>query len=370
MTQVADLAAFLEEIAPLPLAESWDNVGLLWGDPATSVSRVMTCLTVTSATAAEAVTARADLLVSHHPTLFRAVKRVTARQSDPNRYLWDLARSNIAIISHHTAYDNAAGGINDQLAALLGLEIVGPLLPAGDTALCKVIVFTPETDRERVLAAAFAAGAGHIGNYRECSFRTPGTGTFFGAEETNPTVGQPGRREEAPEERLELICREQDASRIVRAIRQAHSYEEPAIDIYPLTNKLPGPGSGRVGSLPTAETLACLATRVGKLLGTSAVQYAGDPARFVNRVAICCGAGDSFIGSTPGKADVLLTGEARFHRALESIDLGIGLIAAGHHATERLGVEALAGQIQARFPALQVWPSQTESDPWQLASSS
>ena len=205
-TTVADVAGWLERFAPSHLAESWDNVGLLWGDPSVVVERVMTCLTVTPTTAAEAIRARAGLIVSHHPVLFRAVKQVRADRVETG-YLWDLARAGVAIASPHTAFDNTDGGINDLLCRRLGIVETSPLRPIGSgRASFKVVVFTPEADREAVMAGAFAAGAGVIGDYRECSFAIPGAGTFFGTEATDPAIGQKGRRETVAELRLEFVC--------------------------------------------------------------------------------------------------------------------------------------------------------------------
>lgn len=363
---VAEVMAWLDAFAPPALAEDWDNVGLLWGDPAAPVGSILTCLTLTDAVAAEAIEQGAALIVSHHPVLFRAVKRVTAAAADANRMLWRLARAGVAVASPHTALDNCDGGINDWLAERLGLTSVGPLRPGrAETVACKVVVFTPESARPGVLEAAFAAGAGRIGAYRECSFGAPGTGTFFGEAGANPAVGQAGRREEAPEWRLEVVCPRREASGVVQAIRGAHPYEEAAIDVYPLEPPPggSGPGIGRVGSLPRAEPLGALAARVAALLDAPGLSYAGDPSRAVRRVAIACGAGDDFLADAARRADVLLTGEARYHRAIEAEARGVGLILAGHHATERPGVEMLAARLAGAFPGLSVRPSRVERDP-------
>ncbi len=367
MKAVVDLVMWLEDFAPPRLAESWDNVGLLWGDPGAVIDQVMTCLTVTNTTAQEAITAGAGLILSHHPILFQPVQRITVQGNNPHAFLWHLARAGVAVVSPHTAFDNCNGGINDTLAARLGLVEVEPLRPAVPAPCCKVVVFTPESDREAVLDAAFAAGAGRIGAYRECAFGTPGTGTFFGAESTHPAVGQKGRREQVAEIRLELLCPEADLGRVRAAVRAAHSYEEPAIDVYALKPEPTGPGIGRVGNLPQPEPLGALAGRVARLLDAPGTRFVGDPARPIERVAIACGAGDDFLRDARCRsADVLLTGEARFHRALEAESLQLGLIVAGHHATERIGVEALADRLARAFTDLTIWPSRTEHDPWRL----
>ncbi|MBX6312784.1 MAG: Nif3-like dinuclear metal center hexameric protein [Isosphaeraceae bacterium] len=368
MITVADLATWLERFAPSRLAESWDNVGLLWGDPRAEVHKVMTCLTVTPDSAAEAIEEGAGAIVSHHPILFRAVKAVRADRPE-TAMLWDLARAGVAVLSPHTAFDNTEGGINDGLAQRLGLLDMAPLRPAPPRPLYKVVVFAPDADREPVLAAAFAAGAGRIGNYDECSYSSEGFGTFFGTEGTNPAVGQAGRRETVREWRIEVLCPGDRLAAVLAAIRAKHSYEEPAIDVYPLQATPEGPGLGRVGRLAEPMTLEELARRLAQVLQAPGLHYVGDPGARVERVALACGAGDDFLGDAHRVgADCLLTGEARFHRALEARALGLGLILAGHFATERPGIEDLAARLVDAFPSLTIWASRRERDPLVLVS--
>lgn len=363
-TTVGDVAAWLERFAPRRLAESWDNVGLLWGDPGAPVRTIMACLTVTPTTADEAIDGPADLIVSHHPVLFRGTKSVRADHRETG-FLWRLARRGISILSPHTAFDNTVGGINDLLAERLGLREVGPLRAGPQSQDFKVVIFATESDREPVLAAAFSAGAGRIGDYLECSFATLGRGTFFGGESTKPTVGERGRRETVEEWKVEVVCPARALPGVLAAVRSAHSYEEPAIDIVPLQRIDDGPGVGRIGRLPEPESLRDLAARVARVLGSSSPQYAGEPGQRVERLAIACGAGDDFLGDAGSAgADALLTGEARYHRALEARARGLGLIVAGHHATERPGVEDLARRLAEVFPHLTIWASRREEDPW------
>ena len=363
MTTVADLAAWLERFAPRRLAESWDNVGLLWGDPLAVVSRVMTCLTVTTETAAEAIAGGAGAIVSHHPILFRPVKAVTAATTD-GAMLWRLARADVAVLSPHTALDNTIGGINDGLARRLGLVDVGPLRPTAPTGWCKVVVFVPPDGAEGVRSAMFDAGAGRVGRYERCSFAGQGVGTFFGGEGARPAAGQAGRFEEVAELRLEVICPERAVDRVVAAARAAHPYEVPAIDVLPLRIEPEGPGVGRVGRMGMPMRLDAFAALVKSTLGAPATTYAGEPGRVVERVAIACGAGDDFLADAIRLgADALLTGEARYHRAIEARSAGVGLVLAGHHATERPGVEDLAGRIAAEVAGVEVWASRREVDP-------
>src|SRR5262245_11709941 len=265
MPTVAEIAAALEAFAPPHTAADWDNVGLLLGDPADSVTRLMTCLTVTPDVAEEAVAERVNLIVSHHPILFRGAKQLTAGRGD-GRVVLPLARAGVAVYSPHTAFDNCAGGINDILCRRLGVGNAVPLRSREGLRECKLVVFIPDKDLGRVSDAVFAAGAGTIGKYNECSFRLAGKGTFFGTDETNPTIGQKGRREDVDEWRLEVIVPEAKVAGVVRAMRQAHSYEEPAFDVYPLKPGFSG-GEGRVGELAGAVPLGELARTAKAALG-------------------------------------------------------------------------------------------------------
>jgi dinuclear metal center YbgI/SA1388 family protein len=363
MPVVADLVQALQEIAPPERAAGWDNVGLLLGDSANAVQRVVTCLTVTPASAAEAVDAGAQMIVTHHPVLFRPTQRLTAATVE-GRTLLPLLRAGVAVYSPHSAFDDAPGGINDVLAAKLGMTQVVPLRAGLSTPQCKIVVFVPDADLGRVGDALFAAGAGRIGQYRECSFRLAGTGTFFGADATNPTVGQKGRREEVEEWRLEAICTEAMVDVAVAAMRQAHSYEEPAYDVYPLRPARAIVGTGRVGLLAQPAMLADFAAQVKHMLAANCMQIVGEPALSVRRVAIACGAAGEFIGdAVRAEADVFLTGEVRFHDCLAAQAQGLALVLPGHYATERCGVESLAARLQQRFPSLEVWASRHEADP-------
>ena len=278
LTTVADVVAWVEGFAPSRLAEPWDNVGLLWGDPASAAEKVLTCLTVTAAVAAEAIEDRADVIVSHHPVLFKAVKSVRADRPE-GATLWRLARANVAIVSPHTALDNTLGGINDILAGRLGLVDVGPLRPSPARARFKVVVFAPGAERAAIIEAAFGAGAGRIGDYEGCSYSGTGVGTFLGKEGTNPTVGEAGRRTSVRERRIELPVMADCLAPVLAAIRAHHSYEEPAIDVYPLRSEPEGAGIGRVGRLPAAESLSGFAHRVSAALGCPPPQVVGEPGR-------------------------------------------------------------------------------------------
>ena len=363
MLTVSTILEYLDEFAPRELSAEWDNVGLLLGDRSAAVERVMTCLTVTPDSAAEAIQEGAQLIVTHHPILFRPVKRLTT-DTPEGRMLLALARGNVAVYSPHTAFDNVKGGINDIIADRLGLVDVVALRRNQGPRLCKVVVFVPDADLPKVSDALFAGGAGRIGQYSECSFRLAGTGTFFGSDASNPTVGVKGRREEVNEWRLEVICPEPAVESVVAAMRKAHSYEEPAFDVYSLRPGVGSGGAGRIGSLPAEVTLAELAKTVQSALSAKHVDIVGNPATSVRRLALACGAAAEFMhDALAQRADVFLTGEARFHDYLAAQANGLQLVLPGHYATERIGVEALAAKMQEKWPELRIWASRQERDP-------
>jgi dinuclear metal center YbgI/SA1388 family protein len=362
MTTVRQLCDWLQAFAPVEHAAEWDNVGLLLGDPAAQIERVRTCLTVTPEVVAEAVAERVGMIVSHHPILFRGAKQLASNRGD-GRIVWPLAQAGVAVYSPHTSFDNAAGGINDSLCKRLGLTGVAPLRTRDGAKQFKVVVYVPVGDLPKLADAMFAAGAGSIGDYRECSFRLPGTGTFYGEEATNPVVGQKGRREEVDEFRFEVVCPERKLVDVLNAMRASHPYEEVAHDIYPLKTIAKG-GDGRIGNLPEPMPLGELARLTQQVLSAGPVQYVGDANRVVRKVALACGAAGEFLkDAKSARADVFLTGEARFHDYLSAKQDGIALVLPGHYATERPAVEELAATLQAAFPDLAIRASHAETDP-------
>ena len=362
MPSVAEFVAYLERFAPLALAADWDNVGLLLGDPTSSAERVLTCLTITPDVVTEAVAEKVGLIVAHHPILFKGAKRLTTATPE-GQLLLPLFRAGIAVYSPHTAFDNCPGGINDGLATRLSLTNICPLRAKESRRECKLVVFVPDADLDKVSDAIFNAGGGVIGQYRECSFRLAGTGTFFGTEATNPAVGQKGRRESVNEWRLEVVVPEARITGVIAAVRSAHSYEEPAFDVYPLRPMSSG-GEGRIGELPAPMSLQAFATLVKQALHAATVQFVGPVTKPVQRVAIACGAAGEFLTDAKrATADVFLTGEVRFHDCLSAEQSGIGIVLPGHYATERPGIEDLAVRLQSEFPDATIWASRRECEP-------
>ena len=357
----------MEELAPTRHAESWDNVGLLVGDAAQDVSGAMLTIDYTPEVACEAAGAKANVIVAYHPPIFDAVKRVTSGGS--TGLIFDAIRRGVAIYSPHTALDVAPGGTNDMLADILELRERAPLKLAQTKATqYKLVTFVPHEALEKVSRALFEAGAGRIGNYTSCSFRSPGTGTFFGEEGTNPAVGQSGKLETSEEVRLETVVAINRIDEVIRALRAAHPYEEPAFDLNQLAAPPEGLGIGRVGKLPENVTADMLANRIKRELEIDRLLIAGDPQRLVRRAAVCAGAcGNLLDDAIAQRVDLYLTGEMRHHDALKAARAGVTVICTLHSNSERAVLKRLAEQLRQRLPGLAVHVSQKDRDPFAIA---
>ncbi|HPD17344.1 MAG TPA: Nif3-like dinuclear metal center hexameric protein [Planctomycetota bacterium] len=353
---VATVVEALHTIAPPSLAESWDNVGLIAGDPAAPCRRVLVCLDVDAALVRRAARAGAQLIVSHHPPLFAPLHKITA-DTPSGSLLLGAARAGVALAAAHTNYDVAPGGVNDVLADLLDLRAVEPLTRAESSAQAKLVVFTPAADLEAVIRALSAAGAGVIGQYRDCTFRTPGTGTFRGLAHSCPTVGQAGRFEEVPEFRLEAVVPLALAERAIAAARAAHSYEEPAIDLYPLAGGRLDLGLGRCGDLARECPARRLVRRIRQRLRVTSVRTAGDLRRTVRRVAVLGGSGGKCVDDAVRRGcQLYLTGEVSHHQALAAEAAGLVLVDAGHAGTEAPAIPVLARRLSELCPGVHFTP--------------
>ncbi len=353
----------LDQFAPAKLAAEWDNTGLLLGDASLEVSRILTCLTLTEDVADEAILGNVQLIVTHHPILFRPVKNLSS-QNREGKMLLRLARAGVGVYSPHTRFDNAVEGINARIARGLGLVKLQPLRMHKANDEAKIVVFVPESDLDRVAQAMFAAGAGKIGEYSECSFRLPGTGTFHGSAASHPKVGTKEITETVAEIRLEVRCEQRLLESVISAMMSAHSYEEPAYDIYALQTLDPRIGEGRLGSLPIKKNLGEIIPLAKDLFKTSHLQIVGSIDRTIGKVAIACGAAGEFLSDAIRKrADLFITGEMRFHELLKAQQEGIAILMPGHYASERPAVEYLADWLSGQFPGLHIIASHRESDP-------
>ncbi len=367
--KLSDIVGIINKIAPQNLAEKWDAVGLQVGDPTVTVSRIMTALDPGAPAIDAAIAAGCQLLVTHHPFIFKPLSRLTA--ADPvTARIFRAIRNNLAVISLHTNYDSAEGGLNDLLAEKIGVVSCKPLTESLHEELVKLAVFVPRGFEPQVMEALFRF-SGFIGNYRDCSFRVDGTGTFFPLQGAKPFQGEVGIRESAEEVRLEVLLRAADAGKALEAMKAAHPYEEPAYDLYPLLNKGKGFGLGRIGVLGKPATLAEYAALVRERLNASLVRYVGSPLQSVRTVALCSGGGASFLHEAKRRgADLLVTGDVKYHDARTAEEIGLALMDAGHFGTEIIAAQGLATRIsnecRHRRYEVELLPCRDELDPFQV----
>ena len=361
--RVGDVSDVLERIAPLSLAAEWDNVGLLIGQPDAPVRRLILTIDLTEDVLDEVVRAGAEMVMAYHPVIFKPISRVSG-------VVLSAAQAGVAVYSMHTALDAAAGGTNDVLAEAIGIAGARPLQPQAGEPECKLVVFVPERDLAAVTEAAFGAGAGRMGRYTECAFRTPGTGTFRGEPGSRPAVGRPGRREEVQEWRVEMVCPRDRLGEVLSAVRAAHSYETPAIDVVPLA-AAPGPlGMGRIGRLKRPMEVSRFVGQVKRALGVRRILRAGRDSGKVGLVACAAGsAGSLYEAALAAEADAYVTGEMRHHDALAAAaaENRMMVLCVGHTNSERPVLAKLADRLRRELPALQVSLSRFDRDPFRIA---
>ena len=341
---IEDIEQFFESWAPRWTAWDRDNVGLQVGDRARKVQRVLLALDLTPAVVREAISKKADLIITHHPLLFRPPSSITT--SDPiGRIALALAEKKIALFSAHTNLDFTRGGVSFALANALGLRDVRFLSPLKET-LAKISVFVPEKYVDQVTSAMSESGAGIIGHYHSCSFRVPGTGTFRASLEARPFVGKAGVFERVDEVRLEMLTPRARVNGVVAAMKRAHPYEEVAYDVYPLQNENPNFGMGAIGNLRRPVSLKALLATTKRVLGAEGLRYAGELRRTVKRIAVCGGSGsDLFHEALAAKADAFITADVRYHTFQAASDQ-IALIDAGHWETEQVILQPLAERLR------------------------
>ena len=323
-------------------AEEWDNVGLHAGDRNKEISRIMVALSPGEDAVNAAVEAGVDMLLTHHPLIFRSMKQINS-DTATGRSLLKLIRNDVNLYCAHTNLDIAKDGVNDVLAQALELEQVKPLADITHDICYKVVVYVPAGYEEIVRQAMCKAGAGCIGNYSGCTFQAKGTGTFLPGENTNPFIGEAGRMEYAEEYRLETVVPQAVLSAVIRAMEAVHPYEEVAYDVFRLENGGEDRGIGRVGQLKEAVSLAEFLDFTASKLSCNHMTYRGDLSRQIKTVALCGGSGSSYMGAAKkAGADVYVTGDMRYHDAQAADEMDLCVVDAGHLRTERMIVDALA----------------------------
>ncbi|KAA1252167.1 Nif3-like dinuclear metal center hexameric protein [Mycobacterium simiae] len=369
--RLADVIEVLDQAYPPRLAESWDSVGLVCGDPGDVVDSVTVAVDATPAVVDDVP--NGGLLLAHHPLLLRGVDTVAA-STPKGALVHRLIRSGSSLFTAHTNADAASPGVSDALAHTLGLAVEAVLDQwPGAADLDKWVIYVPDEHAGMVRAAVFEAGAGHIGDYSRCSWSVTGTGQFLPGDGASPAIGSVGTVERVTEARVEVVAPAWKRAAVLAAMRAAHPYEEPAFDIFALVPPPAELGLGRIGSLPRPEPLRDFVSRVGLALPQTCwgVRAAGNPDLMVSRVAVCGGAGDSLLGAAVA-ADVqaYVTADLRHHPADEHCRSSqVALIDVAHWASEFPWCGQAAQVLRSHFgDSLPVRVCTIRTDPWNVAT--
>jgi dinuclear metal center YbgI/SA1388 family protein len=341
---IAEFQQTFERTTPPGAAWQHDNVGLLVGRPGERITNILVALDVTMTIAKEAVRRKANLIVAHHPLIFRPLAAVTS-SSPTGELVMFLIEKNIAVYAAHTNFDSVRHGVSFALARRLGLENIAVLSPMKES-LTKIAVFVPATHADRVAEAMHAAGGGMFTKYQECSFRTEGIGTFKGMNDARPFLGTVGELVATPEVRIEMLAERWKVAAVVGAMTKAHPYEEIAYDIYTLENRNTEYGLGAVGDLARPTDARKFLSAVKRKLGADGLRYAGAVNRRIARVAVCGGSGSDHIAdAVTSGADAFVTADLKYH-AMQDAAGRLLVIDAGHYETEQLALAPLADQIR------------------------
>jgi dinuclear metal center YbgI/SA1388 family protein len=359
--KVKTVTAFLEALAPRAYQESYDNSGLLTGLPDQDVTGILVSLDCTEAVVQEAIDTHCNLIVAHHPIIFSGLKKLTGT-SYVERTIIKAIRHHIAIYAIHTNLDNVHTGVNRKIAEAIGLTRLQVLRPKVGT-LTKLVTFIPHTHAEGVLSALYQAGAGQLGNYKNCSFQTEGTGTFMPNEAAKPHIGSANTQETVKEIRAEVILPAYKQDDVLAALRQSHPYEEVAYYLTPLGNQNQEVGSGMLGETPSAEEPLAFLHRLKKAMNLSVIRHTRLLETPVKKVAVCGGSGAFLLpDAIQAGAQVFVTSDIKYHEFFDA-DNRIILADIGHYESEVLTKDLLVALLTQKFPTFAVNFSRTITNP-------
>lgn len=328
------IAKLIEQHFPKHLAESWDNVGFLVGSPNSRIEKLMTALELTPAVLEEAVDKNVDLLVVHHPLIFKPLKAITD-ETETGRLIKDLLKHKIGLYVAHTNLDAGAEGLANYFANAMGIMTPRPIEITHHTAYIKLVTYVPKEHAEKVADAIAVGGGGQLGNYDNCHFFLEGMGMFRPLEGSNPFVGEVGQLERVEEVRIETIVPRPAVKHVVTELLKAHPYEVPAYDLIPLENELESYGIGAMGHLPQAISFESLCERVKEIFGVKILRGVKVAEHNVRHIAICPGAGADYISmASKAGCEVLITGDLKYHEAQLARSLRLSIIDVGHYESE------------------------------------
>ncbi|CAN5334712.1 Nif3-like dinuclear metal center hexameric protein [soil metagenome] len=359
--KIKDVTAYLESLAPVVYQESYDNSGLLTGDPNAEVRGILVTLDCTEAVIEEAIRVNCNMIVAHHPILFKGIKKLTGK-TYVERTLIKAIRHEVAIYAIHTNLDNVHEGVNKMIAEKIGLKNTKVLLPRGDT-LSKLETFIPKESLEAVMEALHAAGAGQIGNYKNCSFQSEGTGTFQPNENASPFIGKTGQAERVNELKVEVLFPSHLRPGILSALQRSHPYEEVAYYITKLDNTNQEVGAGLIGELDVDVEPIIFLQRLKQHMNLSVVRHTALSAKPVRRVAICGGAGSFLLGEAIAQeADVFVSSDFKYHEFFDA-EGKITIADIGHYESEQFTKELLNKVLSKKFTTFAINFSKTVTNP-------
>lgn len=358
---IRDIVDYVESVAPTAYQESYDNAGLIIGDAESFITSALITLDVTEAIIDEAIEHKCGLIISHHPILFKGLKRING-STYVERCVVKAIKNDIAIYAAHTNLDSILNGVNGKICEKIGLAGIRILAPAPDKLL-KLVTFIPADHLEKVREAVFAAGAGHIGNYDQCSYNIVGEGTFRGGESTKPFAGIKGEFHTEKEIRFETILPGHLKNKVIKALLNSHPYEEVAYDLYPLQNDFPTVGAGMIGELPQEENEADFLARVMEIFNSKVIRHTVFLNKPVKRVAVCGGTGSFLLSRAMAEgADVFVTADFKYHEFFDA-ENKILVADIGHYESEQFSKEVFRELLIKKFPNFALHLSGIKTNP-------
>ena len=359
--QLAEILRHLEEIAPPQLQENYDNSGLLVGEPKTDITGVLISLDCVESTIDEAIAKNCNLIVAHHPIVFSGLKRFN-NANYVQRTIQKAIKNDVALYAIHTNLDNVYHqGVNAKIAEVLNLKNTKILAPKSGGIL-KLVTYCPIENAEEVKNALFNAGAGHIGNYSECSFSTEGKGTYKGNLASNPYSGNKGERHSENEFRLEVVLRDYQKTTVLKALKNTHPYEEVAYEIYPTLNMDQEIGSGLIGDLANEMDTSQFLTYIKKAMGLEVIRYTSYSKK-IKKVALCGGSGQFLLQhALKSNADVFITGDFKYHQFFDA-ENQLMICDIGHYESEKFTIDLLYDILTKKFSNFAVLKTEGDTNP-------
>jgi dinuclear metal center YbgI/SA1388 family protein len=349
---IKEVTDYLETLAPRSYQESYDNAGLIVGEPATPVTGILVTLDCIESVVEEAIALKCNLIVAHHPIVFKGLKRLNG-SNYVERTVLTAIKNNIAIYAIHTNLDNVRTGVNARICEKIGLINTRILVPRKDT-LSKLVTFIPKEHTEKVLAALHLAGAGQIGNYKNCSFRVEGTGTFKPNEEAKPFIGSIGEQENVTEDRVEVIFPVHLENKIMRALRETHPYEEVAFYLSTLANDNQEVGAGMIGELDVPQEPLVFLKGLKERMQLNIIRHTAVLSKNIQKVAVCGGAGSFLLGDAVRQgADIYISADFKYHEFFDA-DNRIIIADIGHYESEVYTKDLLKDVLMKKFPTFAI----------------